>query len=421
MERQKVKTSKYNLIVKNGINSFIIHNMLSKNTILINNKELKLLKSLEDPVFNSKMIEYGFLVAENTDETQVALKENVDACNDMSYMNITLIPSFGCNLKCKYCYQNGAKTNKMSEESQEGFIRFIKKRLIDLKCNSLHLSWFGGEPLMFSDIVIKISKTLKNFCEQNFINFSCSISTNLTLFNEELIETFKDINVTRIETTLVGEEKAHNLLRPTANGSNLYLKTFNSILLVAQHFTTMVNINFCKENYFSIKRLIKNLSKQKMDNLYLNFNEIVNYKQNRQQCKQFKNTEKIKLKLFSYALKNKLQICDITNFCGSAMFCPQYHKNSFAVDSELNIYKCTEKCDDSTRFAIIESKTGEMKLLHNNRKNFSDEYKCVNCHFLPYCNGGCTIKRQQKEKPCPSELDSVNKYLKLFVKRESLK
>lgn len=62
-----------------------------------------------------------------------------------------------------------------------------------------------------------------------------------------------------------------------------------------------------------------------------------------------------------------------------------------------------------------------MKLLHNNRKNFSDEYKCVNCHFLPYCNGGCTIKRQQKEKPCPSELDSVNKYLKLFVKRESLK
>lgn len=418
MEKQKIKLSKYNLVVRNGIDSYIVHNMLSKNTILLSNKELKLLKNMTDDVFNAKLIELGFIVNNEFDETKCAVEENASACNDLSYLNLTLIPSFGCNLKCKYCYQNGIETKKMSTKAQEGLVNFVKKRLTKFKSTSFHLSWFGGEPLLFFDIVKNVSLSLKKFCDENEIKFSCSISTNLTLFEEDMIKTFKDMNISRIETTLVGLEKEHNKLRPASTNINLYQKTLSAILLVSQHFTTMVNMNFCKENYWSIRKLIKHLSNKQNDNIYINFNEIVNYKQNRQQCKQFKNTDKIKLQLFSYALKNKWHICDITNFCGSSIFCPQYHINSFAIDPELNVYKCTEKCDKSTRYGIIETKTGEIKVLKNNKNNFIKN-TCISCRFLPYCNGGCEIKRQQKEKPCPTELESVNKYLKIFVKRKN--
>lgn len=417
MANQRLKESKYNLIVKNGINNYIVHNMLTKNTVLLNTKELRLLKSMSNDDFNVKFVELGFLVNVNFDEVKHAVDENVIACNDLSYLNVTLIPSFGCNLRCGYCYQNGSEIKKISREAQEGFIKFVKKRLLDCKSTSFHLSWFGGEPLLFFDVVKSVSLKIKDFCERNSISFSSSISSNLTLFEENMIETFKDINITRIETTLAGLEKEHNKLRPASNSVNSFQKTFDSIFVVSRWFITMVNINFCKENYCSIKKLIKLLVKKQGQKLYVNFNEILNYKQNRRQYRQFKNTEKIKMKLFSFALKNELRICDVTNFCGGSMFCPQYHANSFAIDSELNVYKCTERCDATNRYGKIEYKTGELNVFNKNKSGLINS--CMSCQFLPYCNGGCEIKRQLHEKPCPAELDSVDKYLQIFVKKKN--
>lgn len=412
-----MEISKYNLFCKFKRNEFVLHNMISKNTALLDKKEFRDFKNMTgDDNFSNKLLNAGFYITNDKNEMETIKKNNTKACKDFSNLNVTLVPTFACNFKCKYCYQNGFNNSIIKTENVEVFIKFIKKRLLKYKSNSFHLSWFGGEPLLVYDIIVKTNKEILDFCVANNITFSSSIATNLTLINNEKAMRLKEVGVTRIETTLAGNEKTHNYLRP-CNNLNSFEHTHRGILMAAKYFVVMVNINFCKLNYRDIKKFIKSDTSLKLENIYLNFSEIINYKQNRNKIKQYKNCELRKFKLYCLALKNNWKICDITNFCSEAIYCPQYHDNSFSIDNQLNIYKCAECFDSNTKIGIIDKQSCDCVYNKQYKKSYKLEQECLDCKFLPYCNGGCQIKRQQKIKPCPEELTSVYKYLKLFVKR----
>jgi len=192
-----MKLSNYNIICKYG-KDFIVHNMLNKSTIILNKKEMALYKS--GNILNcdnaSDLKDLGFIVNDEFDELKEALHLNEVSKNNYEYLNITLIPTFACNLNCEYCYQNGIKQNVISEDQQNVFIEFIKKRLIKYSSKSFHLSWFGGEPLLVFDIIKNINTQLKKFCSQNKIKFSSSIATNLTMLDDKMLKVLKGLNIT---------------------------------------------------------------------------------------------------------------------------------------------------------------------------------------------------------------------------------
>lgn len=415
-----MKISKYNLSTKLKSNEYILHNMLNKTTILLSKKEFaNYNQMIGDDKFNETLKDLGFYVENDFDETQQALKLNSEACNDYSALNITIIPTFACNLNCKYCYQNGLECSILSNKNQNVFIEFVKKRLIKFKSETFHLAWFGGEPLLVFDIINNINTHLKEFCNNNNILFTSSVATNVTLLSEEMAKRLQELNVVRIETTLAGLRDEHNELRPTkSNEVDSYSKTIDGIITSSKYFTTMINVNFCKSNYKSIKLMLKKLKAISNKNIYINFNEIINYKQNRQQVNQYNDCEKIKYKLFVYALKLKLNVCDTTNFSTECMFCPQWHVNSFAVDDKLNLYKCTDRFDKQTTIGYINNDNYEILNEKDCVKTCKIQNECIKCKYLPYCYGGCEVKRNLNESPCPTELNSVYKYLSLFVKRK---
>ncbi len=414
-----MKISKYNLFCKFKRNEYILHNMISKETVLLNKKEFKDFKNMSgDSDFCKELLNSGFYIPNNQNEIIRIREENRQACQDYSNLNITLVPTFACNFKCKYCYQNGLDNSIMKDEDIEVFIEFIKRRLSKHKSKSFHLSWFGGEPLLVYDIIYKTNKKILDFCVAKNIEFSSSISTNLSLIDDKKAKLLKDVAVTRIETTLVGNEKTHNDLR-VCNSLNSFECTKKGIMIAAKYFTVMVNMNFCKSNFHDIKNFLKHDNTLKQQNIYLNFSEIINYKQNRFQVKQYKNCELKKLKLYCLALKNNWKICDITNFCSESIYCSYYHVNSFSIDNQLNVYKCAERFDENTQIGIIDKHSYDCKYNANYKDLYELEQSCLRCQFLPYCNGGCQVKRQQNIKPCPEELTSVYKYLKLFVRRRT--
>ncbi len=418
-----MKISRYNIESKSKQNGVILHNMISKNTVVLDLNEYKEFKGFKCSKENAEMLfQLGFYISKNKDELEDVLSLQRKDAHDKTYLNITLIPTFACNLGCIYCYQNGIENKTMSLENQEVFINFVIKRLKSKKSKSFHLSWYGGEPLVAFSVIKRINTSLKDFCKENKIKFSSSIATNLTLLTEEMRKKLKELNVVRIETTLAGEEREHNLLRPcNKSDENSFLKTIDGIKKLSERMTVMININFCKQNFLSIKKLFGFLRTINNRNIYLNFNEIINYDQNKQTVEQFKNYDKKRYELFIEAMENNLQICDTSNFCGNFIFCPQYHINSFAIDGLLNVYKCTDRYEEETKFGIIDKITFDIKETNSKQEENIPNKKCKKCKFLPYCNGGCHIKRQRKEKPCPTEIDSVYKYLELFVKREELK
>ncbi len=60
---------------------------------------------------------------------------------------LTILPTFGCNLGCDYCFV-GKKRGAMDRERQDQIIEFVTKRFASHTFPSMAVDWFGGEPLL---------------------------------------------------------------------------------------------------------------------------------------------------------------------------------------------------------------------------------------------------------------------------------
>ena len=97
-----------------------------------------------------ELIAARFLVPEDKDEC--ALYNQVSALlramnRKKGLSGYIILPTLGCNARCVYCYEEGMKPVTMTPETVEQVIRYI---LDTHEGDKVHLSWFGGEPLLGS-------------------------------------------------------------------------------------------------------------------------------------------------------------------------------------------------------------------------------------------------------------------------------
>ena len=99
-------------------------------------------------------------------------------------MDYTISITNKCNLKCSYCYERHLNTEYgcIKDDVKEKIADFIKSQG---DANVLYL--FGGEPLLYKDIV-------KYYCE-NINARKYVITTNGTLLDEEFIKWCSDRKV----------------------------------------------------------------------------------------------------------------------------------------------------------------------------------------------------------------------------------
>jgi radical SAM protein with 4Fe4S-binding SPASM domain len=164
----------------------------------------------------------------------------------MSY-GISIWPTSGCNLRCRYCYYDKDTVpivDIMTEETADAVIEFIKKE------NISSISFFGGEPLCNWKVVKKITEGLKDK------KISWSITTNGTLLTQESIDLFKKYNFI-INLSFDGTQKTQNEWRDKS-----YEKVVSNLPLLFQIprericiLKTLVDIKTLYEDIKHIKEL----------------------------------------------------------------------------------------------------------------------------------------------------------------------
>ena len=82
----------------------------------------------ENPVI-AKLIEKRYLVEDSVNEDREGDLMYLKTCHSNKQLLLTILPTEGCNFRCEYCYEEH-KQNKMSEETQEALIKFVRKNLI---------------------------------------------------------------------------------------------------------------------------------------------------------------------------------------------------------------------------------------------------------------------------------------------------
>jgi len=150
--------------------------------------------------------------------------------------------TYNCNLRCEYCYQPKTKHKVLKKEEAFEFIdEWFKYYITDEskifsvymakhdKPESYTLNFFGGEPLLYPELLMDIIDYFKESCIKNNLerlwdNTSIVFQTNGTLIQTPNVLALKDKYKDRIiwHITFEGTAECQDAKRKFADGSGSY-------------------------------------------------------------------------------------------------------------------------------------------------------------------------------------------------------
>ncbi|MDD3536213.1 MAG: radical SAM protein [Candidatus Cloacimonetes bacterium] len=148
-----------------------------------------------------------------------------------------------CNLRCKYCSSLNAKHDlddnlDLSIDTADQLILFIKGLLNP--DDIVTLSFYGGEPLLNFDVMKYITEEFVNL---NVRRGSISLTTNLTLLNDEIIDFFNKYNV-KVLISFDGYQENHDFNRVFPNGKGTFDVVLSNIKKLYENIIDINNITF---------------------------------------------------------------------------------------------------------------------------------------------------------------------------------
>lgn len=138
-------------------------------------------------------------------------------------ITITLEINRICNLRCTYCYIGEKNQEKMSFDTARNSVEFAITKIVNEnhKKREIGVDFIGGEPLLSSQMM----KEIVSYCEkrkiEEDISFSYTITTNGTVFNDEIYD-FLVQHRFSIKISLDGDEYINDLNRKDGNGSGSF-------------------------------------------------------------------------------------------------------------------------------------------------------------------------------------------------------
>ncbi len=370
-----------------------VYNLKYSNVISVNsgNKDL-VIKKLEST--NDKILfDLGFKTESINEKEETLLWYN-----SLKYrakkLNVMIIMTYDCNCKCKYCFEN--LDNKFLSDTSKNIDKtcnFIISKFKNGEYKELDLHFFGGEPLLEIENIIRIYNNLKREIKV----IKSNVITNGTLLNEKNIKEFKDLGIECYQITIDGTKEKHDHRRPMKNGKSGWDIIMNNIKILSKYnVSTSIRINIDNNNVKDIKRICKAIPeifyKSPKNTIYMS--PIVGIKE-----KNFYNTMKERAKNMKEAWKvikdNELKV-KITPSVYAP--CP-YHSidSAFYIDLNGNIYTCGGFVGNEEK---IEQVYGNKSEKFYERINYIPEDKCLDCPFFYVCMGGCNYEKEQLGNNC---------------------
>jgi uncharacterized protein len=175
-----MKLSKFVVICDTtNANSRIAFSTLTRAIVQLPTWLYKSLQNRENIIENCKDLEMlkrtGIVVDDDIDEDHVYKFWSNRVRYDNSKLAITLIMTYACNCKCKYCYEEGIRQGPdgayMTLDMCEKISNWVKKYMILREPRLLDVCFHGGEPLLKIDEILFLANNLKKFCEDRGVKY----------------------------------------------------------------------------------------------------------------------------------------------------------------------------------------------------------------------------------------------------------
>jgi uncharacterized protein len=396
------KYSIYNFLFDDN-NKYYIYNSLSNFLAELDRETYENLKIEEKEDFSEGWKNYpAELVSAKVFMTQdeerdaiysFKMNYNINRYQD-KFSTLVIAPTYHCNFACPYCYESTKPPIYMDDETEASIIKFIQKMAV---LKGLHVTWFGGEPLLNFKRIISLTKKFLGLG----IHYDADIITNGFLLDEEKVSLFEELQIKSIQITIDGIGKDHDLRRPHVSGNSSFDKIIKNL------------DNFYSKNRKTIVNIRVNIDKTNKDGYYQLFTFLKKYPKARvspsfvfikdSNCKSFSECivsgeEKFN---FHFEMYKKYGIPINAYPSLKSGECIARHAYSFIIGANGDLFKCFDQIGNSEK-SIGNINDGRFNTTLYNRyivgaDQFSEQ-KCLACKFFPICSGGCPMLRLENEQ-----------------------
>ncbi|WP_461641198.1 radical SAM protein [Labilibaculum euxinus] len=416
-----MKESKYNYFIrKNEGKETLWFNGYTRNFFTLDttltNKLRNNINILEDlsPTFHKKLLNKGFILEDEIDEIDLIRKRTTEARNSKDYFLI-LLPTLNCNFSCWYCVQDHEKSimKKATIDKVKKHIEFMIK---DEKITQLHIEWFGGEPFMYFDEVIKeISEFAIKQCDEAKIQFRNTATTNGYYLINDIIPKLEELRFYHFQITIDGKKQLHNKVKNMVGEDSAFDKTLghiNSILSNNKviNFTLRINYdlkNLEEEIVDDVNALIEAENRKRVKMLY---RRVWQVKPSEEMNRALQNLMS-RFKESGYSLND----IDINN---NYMRCYSDKKYYNSISYNGKVVKCTANDDlQGNRYPGELMESGQIKwekgFLNAFYKPRYENKICIECKHLPLCMGRCGRDYDQEndsdeQNVCPNQSSDLH-------------
>lgn len=343
-----------------------------------------------DELFNN-MKQSGLLVDE---KKSISNKIEETA---VSPMGVTLMIIQECNLQCTYYYGEGGEyqdRGKMSLDIAKKSIDFL---IANTKNKNLLVCFLGGEPMMNFQLIQDVVAYCEEYEKKQELHFRYTITTNGTIWNEEVEEFFRKNQFT-VQISIYGKKEVHNCNRCYASGKGSFdvmetnTRSMRNDGLVSGRATlTATNLNLI-DNFRSLNEMNLNsipmapaqnlLSDEDYEKLIKENTKLAEYFLKLVKDGDFKTAKKLRI-LMSGLYKIHKSGIERNIPCGVG-------SSNIAVDINGDIFPCHRFAANKEYVMANVLRDTEM-----NNKSFLEEIdidkheECKKCWVKNLCAGGC--------------------------------
>ncbi len=128
----------------------------------------------------------GFVVPPSLNELE-AIHRLYRRARTETPMIVTITTTMDCNLGCYYCYETRT-SDALAPSDVDTIAGHVEDRLGLSPDRSLHVDWYGGEPMLNVAFLERASARLQRLCEERGVSYSASVISNGTGWPAEVGE-----------------------------------------------------------------------------------------------------------------------------------------------------------------------------------------------------------------------------------------
>jgi len=333
-----------------------------------------------------------------------------------------------CNLNCKYCYYLDKKNLYPREKSFRMSIHLVEeftKQYINGQPEGLqeiHFAWQGGEPTILGVDFFKKAVELQKKYAPKGLKITNTFQTNGTLLDDEWGKFFHQESFL-VGISIDGPEDIHDRYRYNHKGEGSFSDTMKGLEILKKHdvdFNTLTVVNSFNGNqpkkvyeflksigskFFQFIPIVERNTSGSVIKETVGPRQWGRFLQNIFDCWLSSDIGDIFVQRFDICLGLLMglpaALCVFSEKCGKAV----------ALEHNGDLYSCDHFVFKDYFLGNITKNSLTSLINSPKQKKFGEDKKeklpkkCLKCHYLSLCNGGCPSNRFVKN---PGEKYNIN-------------